>query len=64
MPKTRRDFWEAKLEGNKIRDRVKQKVLRKSGWKVLVIWECETGKPEKLTKKLFQLLATEEACSK
>jgi DNA mismatch endonuclease, patch repair protein len=48
VPKSRRDFWEAKLLGNVERDRRKQAELKASGWTVLVIWECETEKPERI----------------
>jgi DNA mismatch endonuclease (patch repair protein) len=41
-PKSRREFWEAKFAGNVSRDIRNLKQLRKSGWKVLVIWECVT----------------------
>ena len=41
-PTNRRDWWLAKLEGNAARDRVSRRALRKLGWKVLVVWECET----------------------
>ncbi len=64
LPKTRRTFWRNKLEGNAARDRAKERALRILGWKVLVIWECETTKTEQLTKKLFRFLATKEACTK
>lgn len=39
-PKTNVDFWRAKLDRNKERDARKARDLRKSGWKVLVVWEC------------------------
>jgi G:T-mismatch repair DNA endonuclease (very short patch repair protein) len=29
------------------------------GWKVLVVWECETRKPEKLLRKLERYLREE-----
>jgi DNA mismatch endonuclease (patch repair protein) len=40
MPKTRREFWEEKLEGNRRRDSRQQRALRSAGWRVLVVWEC------------------------
>ena len=49
IPSTRREFWKAKLEGNKVRDARNRRVLRRLGWKVLVAWECQT-KPAKLDK--------------
>lgn len=40
MPSTRRDFWEAKLLGNRQRDSAAMMALQNAGWRVLVIWEC------------------------
>lgn len=41
LPKTRRAWWEAKLEGNVARDARNVAVLEQMGWRVLVLWECE-----------------------
>jgi len=41
MPKSREDFWQAKFDANVARDRRNQRDLKKAGWKVLVVWECE-----------------------
>ncbi len=35
------DFWGQKLEANKRRDRKNEELLRKLGWRVLVVWECQ-----------------------
>ncbi len=40
-PKTRTDFWLEKFDKNVKNDQIKQEKLRKLGWKVIVIWECE-----------------------
>lgn len=45
MPKSRLDYWLPKLKGNVERDRGTQRALRQLGWKMLIIWECETIKP-------------------
>jgi DNA mismatch endonuclease (patch repair protein) len=45
-PTNRRKWWLEKLNGNAARDRIHARALRKLGWKVLVVWECETEKPE------------------
>ncbi|WP_167089332.1 very short patch repair endonuclease [Parvibaculum indicum] len=42
IPKTRQDFWIPKLQGNVARDTRSQDELRRMGWDVLVVWECET----------------------
>jgi len=41
MPKSRLKFWRPKLEQNRERDLKAQRALRRAGWKVLVIWECD-----------------------
>jgi DNA mismatch endonuclease (patch repair protein) len=40
MPKTRREFWKTKIEGNRARDLKNLALLRANGWRSLVIWEC------------------------
>lgn len=40
IPKTRTEFWAAKIEGNRERDRKQIKQLNGNGWRVLVLWEC------------------------
>ena len=57
-PATNTKFWQTKREGNVIRDKRNMLKLRKEGWKVLTIWECETRNIQKLTKKLKQFLRT------
>jgi len=39
-PSTRKDFWKAKIEGNRARDIETVKQLQSMGWRVLTIWEC------------------------
>ncbi len=41
-PKSNREYWLPKIDGNKMRDRFNTGRLRRDGWTVLVIWECET----------------------
>jgi DNA mismatch endonuclease (patch repair protein) len=41
LPKTRTEWWRAKLEGNAVRDAKQQAALKQLGWKVVVIWACE-----------------------
>lgn len=42
LPKSRVSFWRGKLEQNKRRDRAVRRQLRKAGWSVAVVWECQT----------------------
>lgn len=41
VPATRPEFWAAKRGGNVARDRKNRAALRKLGWRVLVVWECD-----------------------
>ena len=47
-PKTNIEYWSRKFRGNIERDRKNRKKLEEDGWKVLVIWECETKNRESL----------------
>ena len=40
-PKTRTEYWIPKLKRNVSRDVAVRKQLTKSGWKTLVIWQCQ-----------------------
>ncbi len=41
VPKQNRDFWVAKIAGNRARDVRNLAALEERGWRALVIWECE-----------------------
>ncbi|MDE7064967.1 MAG: very short patch repair endonuclease, partial [Desulfovibrionaceae bacterium] len=41
LPVTHRDFWAAKITGNKLRDERNIAELRILGYKILIIWQCE-----------------------
>jgi DNA mismatch endonuclease, patch repair protein len=43
-PKTRQEYWVAKMQSNKERDQRKKSDLINLGWKVIVIWSCEIQK--------------------
>jgi DNA mismatch endonuclease, patch repair protein len=40
-PKANANWWRAKIEANRLRDRDTELQLRKQGWKVLRFWEHE-----------------------
>jgi DNA mismatch endonuclease (patch repair protein) len=56
VPATNAEFWRAKRESNLNRDRRNVKLLKKGGWQVLVVWECQTRHPEILEKTLSDFL--------
>lgn len=41
MPKSRQEFWEPKLWGNRSRDEAVKAKLEAGGWRVFEIWECQ-----------------------
>ena len=55
-PVTRTSFWNDKFRKNVERDRANLKALRELGWSVMVVWECETAKPEALGPRLVGFL--------
>lgn len=57
VPKTNKKFWQTKRQGNVERDHRNLRRLRKAGWKVLTVWECQTRKLNKLAKKLELFLS-------
>lgn len=59
QPRTKRSFWEPKLEGNKKRDNRNQYKLREMGWKFLIIWECELQDKGNLRKRINEFLDEE-----
>lgn len=58
VPATNATFWDTKRHENAARDRRKAAALRRAGWKVRVIWECETRTPERAEGKLRTLVAS------
>ena len=55
-PSTRRDYWLPKFQRTVERDKRNKHTLIELGWRVIVVWECETKKEVKLKKRLFRLL--------
>ncbi|MGO9742160.1 MAG: very short patch repair endonuclease [Roseiarcus sp.] len=55
-PRSNEGYWWPKLARNKERDRRNITALEASGWRVLVIWECETRDAERLKATLTRFL--------
>jgi len=56
FPKTNRGFWEDKFRANAARDRRVLRVLRRLGWSVAVLWECQTANLAYLEARLRRFL--------
>lgn len=56
MPKSRLEFWKPKLEENRRRDLKNQRWLRKDGWRLCVIWECQLADMNRLEHRIREFL--------
>lgn len=57
VPKSRRSYWVLKMQRNKDRARIVNRVLKKEGWRVVRVWEHELQKDfDKSIRKLAKLL--------
>lgn len=60
-PATRQDYWDTKLARNIERDLEKTALLVSAGWRVLVVWECETAHPTELITRLSAAIRSDSA---
>jgi len=58
IPKSRIEYWRPKLKGNVTRDKRNLARLRKLGWRVLLLWQCEVEKTPtgKLSRRIERFL--------
>jgi DNA mismatch endonuclease (patch repair protein) len=56
MPKSRLEFWEPKLGANKERDRRNQAAIRRLGWGLMVVWECQLRDASRLRHRIQKFL--------
>ena len=55
-PRSNLDYWQPKLARNIARDGENQAALAAQGWRLLVIWECETTNPRDLARRVKSFL--------
>lgn len=54
FPKSNTDYWINKLNNNRKRDMKHYEDMRKDGWKVILVWECEISE-ERLNKLILEI---------
>lgn len=59
VPKRNEAFWQAKFSANRERDAAAIRSLRRLGYQVAVVWECETLHAGRLRDHLLRLVASE-----
>lgn len=55
-PSSNKQYWTAKLEKNKKRDKNNLQSLAAIGWKSLIVWECKVKKTEYITELMKKYL--------
>lgn len=56
LPSTQTIFWRSKIERNRLRDIKTSRQLRRQGWAILVVWQCQTKNMATLTRRLERFL--------
>lgn len=56
VPKRNRAFWARKFATNRHRDRRVTAALRRAGFCVVIVWQCQTEQPQRLQRRLERLL--------
>ena len=61
MPSTNADFWMKKFKQNIERDKQNEEKMRLLGWRLIVVWECETEKKKFPPKALADFVTYKTA---
>jgi DNA mismatch endonuclease (patch repair protein) len=56
IPKSRLEYWKPKLARNCRRDTENARALRRQGWRILVVWECQAKDAARLTARVQRFL--------
>jgi DNA mismatch endonuclease, patch repair protein len=63
VPATRVTFWQHKFSRNVVRDRNAASLLRRDGWTVLTVWECQARDPRRLAGLVALLRGIDKAAA-
>ncbi len=63
-PRTRRRFWQLKFDQNIARDQRNRRALRRLGWIVITIWECQTKNEERALQRIRRAIARRTPATK
>jgi len=64
LPKSRLGFWTKKIVQNRRRDSESVRSLRKAGWRILTIWQCQTKDERGLRSKLLRFLGARKGIAR
>lgn len=57
QPSSNVRFWTEKIAKNKLRDKVALSELKRDGWQICVVWQCELRRPTAVEAKLSRFLS-------
>jgi DNA mismatch endonuclease (patch repair protein) len=63
-PKTRIEYWRAKIQRTKNRDSRNIDMLTKMGWRILVLWECNLKDANQLERALSTFFLADDLAQK
>lgn len=55
-PGTNVEFWQKKFERNISNDQKHARELRRLGWNIITVWDCQLKKPERVLHKMERAL--------
>lgn len=55
-PKTNKAFWKEKFERNVANDKKHARELRRLGWEVVTVWECQLKNSGKVPQRIIKIL--------
>lgn len=55
-PKSNKKFWQQKVANNKKRDRRVCRLLRKTGWHIITVWQCKLRNIESVVNRFKRML--------
>lgn len=62
-PKSNRTYWQSKIAMNQSRDRRNIAALRRAGWQILELWECDIRAGHRIEQRLRRFMRTRAAHS-
>lgn len=60
IPASNREYWGPKIAANRTRDARKLRDLRRLGYRVLIVWECNLRDPDRLLARLSSFLENDD----
>ena len=63
LPKSNLAYWRPKLARTRTRDRSNTRLLRRQGWRILTLWECELGDRRWIEERVLTFLTPTDAAT-